>query len=32
MELAKISGHKDLKTLLAVYYAPTATDLAALLD
>ncbi|WP_372810104.1 tyrosine-type recombinase/integrase [Litorivivens sp.] len=32
MELAKISGHKDLKTLLTVYYAPTATDLAAMLD
>lgn len=32
MELAKISGHKDLKTLLNVYYAPTATDLAAMLD
>lgn len=32
MELAKISGHKDLKTLLNVYYAPTATDLAKMLD
>jgi len=32
MELAKISGHKDLKILMAVYYAPTAEDLAAKLN
>lgn len=28
MELAKISGHKDLRILLNTYYAPTATELA----
>lgn len=29
MELAKISGHRDLRILQNVYYAPTAEDLAA---
>lgn len=29
MELAKISGHKDLRILLNTYYAPTAEELAA---
>ncbi|WP_244108378.1 tyrosine-type recombinase/integrase [Burkholderia anthina] len=28
MELAKISGHQDLRVLQAVYYAPHAADLA----
>ena len=28
MELAKISGHKDLRILLNTYYSPTATELA----
>lgn len=32
MELAKISGHGDLKILQEVYYAPTADDLADTLD
>lgn len=32
MQLAKISGHKDLKILLNVYYNPTAESLADLLD
>ncbi len=32
MELAKISGHRDLRILQNVYYAPTAEDLAAKLD
>lgn len=32
MELAKISGHRDLKTLLNVYYNPTIDDLADKLD
>ncbi|MCP5012241.1 MAG: site-specific integrase [Aestuariibacter sp.] len=32
MELAKVSGHKDLKILLQVYYAPTIGDLANKLD
>lgn len=31
MDLAKITGHKDLKILLNVYYSPSAEDLAALL-
>lgn len=32
MDLAKISGHKDLRILQAVYYAPNITDLASKLD
>ena len=32
MTLAKISGHRDLKMLLNVYYAPTAGDIAKMLD
>ena len=28
MELAKISGHRDLRILLNTYYAPTVEDLA----
>lgn len=28
MDLAKISGHRDLKILQHVYYSPTAADLA----
>jgi len=32
MELARISGHKDLRTLLAVYYAPAVEDLVRRLD
>lgn len=32
MNLAKLSGHKDLKILIAVYYAPKASDIANLLD
>ena len=32
MELAKISGHRDLRILQAVYYSPSAEDLADKLD
>lgn len=32
MSLAKISGHKDIKILMEVYYAPTPEELAAKLD
>jgi integrase len=32
MELAKISGHQDLKILQSVYYAPAPADLAGKLD
>lgn len=32
MELAKISGHRDLRILQNTYYAPTAEDLAARMD
>jgi integrase len=32
MELAKVSGHRDLRILLNTYYAPTADDLADKLD
>lgn len=32
MELAKISGHRDLRILQNVYYAPTPEDLASRLD
>lgn len=32
MLLAKITGHRDLKILLATYYAPTMQDVAHLLD
>lgn len=32
MELAKISGHRDLKILLNVYYNPTADELAKKID
>lgn len=32
MELAKVTGHRDLKTLLNVYYGITADDLASKLD
>jgi integrase len=32
MELARISGHRDLRVLQNVYYAPTVGDLAAKLD
>ena len=32
MELAKISGHRDLRVLQNVYYAPSADDLAEKLD
>ncbi len=32
MELAKVSGHKDLRILQNVYYAPTVEDLADKLD
>ncbi|WP_042226240.1 site-specific integrase [Kingella kingae] len=32
MELAKISGHRDLRILLNTYYAPRAEDLAAKMD
>ncbi len=32
MDLAKISGHKDVRILLNTYYAPKASDLAKLLD
>lgn len=32
MDLAKVSGHRDLKMLLRVYYEPDAADLALLLD
>jgi len=32
MELARISGHRDLRVLQNVYYAPTVADLAAKLD
>lgn len=32
MDLAKISGHKDLRILLAVYYAPTMSDISKQLD
>lgn len=32
MDLAKISGHKDVKILLNTYYAPNASSLADLLD
>lgn len=32
MDLAKISGHKDVKILLNTYYAPDASSLADLLD
>ena len=28
MDLAKVTGHKDLKTLLNVYYNPTGDELA----
>jgi len=30
--LAKISGHKDLRILLNVYYRPEMSDIASLLD
>lgn len=32
MELAKVSGHKDLRILQAVYFSPSADDLASKLD
>lgn len=32
MTLAKITGHRDLKTILRVYYSPRMSDIAALLD
>ena len=32
MDLAKISGHRDVKILLNTYYAPDAANLADLLD
>lgn len=32
MTLAKISGHRDLRILLATYYAPNMSDVAGLLD
>ena len=32
MELARISGHRDLRVLLNVYYAPSVSDLADKLD
>lgn len=32
MDLAKISGHRDIKILLNTYYAPDAANLADLLD
>ena len=32
MQLAKISGHKDLRILLNVYYNPDIGELADLLD
>lgn len=32
LDLAKITGHRDVRTLERVYYAPTATDLAKKLD
>lgn len=32
MTLAKISGHRDIKTLLRVYYAPSMDEVADLLD
>jgi integrase len=32
MELARISGHRDLRVLQNVYYAPSVKDLAAKLD
>lgn len=32
MTLAKISGHREVKTLLQVYYAPQMSDMADLLD
>ena len=32
MQLAKVSGHRDLRILQAVYYAPSVDDLADLLD
>lgn len=32
MQLARISGHRDTRTLFQVYYAPKAKDLATLLD
>jgi integrase len=32
MELARISGHRDLRILQNVYYAPTVEDLAKKLD
>lgn len=31
-QLAKVTGHKDLRILLSTYYQPTASDLAKLLD
>lgn len=32
MDLARVSGHKDLRTLLSVYYAPAVDDLVRALD
>lgn len=32
LTLAKITGHRDLKLLMRTYYAPSMTDVAALLD
>jgi integrase len=32
MELARVSGHRDLRVLQNVYYAPAIGDLAAKLD
>lgn len=32
MDLAKVSGHRDLRILQSVYYAPTISDLVAKLD
>lgn len=32
LTLAKVTGHRDLKVLLATYYAPRMTDVAAMLD
>lgn len=32
MDLAKISGHRDIKILLNTYYTPDAASLADLLD
>jgi integrase len=32
MELARVSGHRDLRVLHNVYYAPTVSDLVAKLD